>query len=119
MNIQQAIQERRNILDEDNIMLDKAWRDMVDACAKDVPSTVAFIRSECTADDMNFLSEVFDELIYQIQSPELTASIVQTALQYPGSDKRYFLQVLDESVSDLGDYTVLSAYRNAKETDSQ
>ncbi|RSX54072.1 hypothetical protein D2E25_0378 [Bifidobacterium goeldii] len=114
MNIQQAIQQRRDTLDEDNVMLDKAWHDMVEACVKDIPGTVAFINDECSADDMNFLSEVFDELIYQTQSPELVSAIVHASLRYPDSDKKYFLKVLNESVSECGNYPVRSAYREAK-----
>ncbi|NMM98699.1 DUF4417 domain-containing protein [Bifidobacterium olomucense] len=113
--IQQVIKQRRENLDEDNVMLDKAWHDMVEACAQNISATVAFITNECSVDDMNYLSEVFDELIYQAQSPELVSAIAKASFQYPDSDKQYFLKVLSESVSDCGNLAVQSAYCKAKE----
>ena len=119
MNLQQAIQQRRNTLDEDTVMLDKAWAEMIDACATDVPKAIDFIANECTVEDMNMLSEVFDELIYQTQSPELVTAISAAANRYGEDDKRYFLEVLDASVADFGNYAVKSAYRRAKEDEAR
>ena len=119
MNIDQAIRQRGETIDEDNVMLDKAWRDMIDACVRDVPVAIAFVRNECTVEDMNFLSEVFDELVRQTQSPELTLAIVQASLRYQDFDKRYFLQVLDESVSVFGNHAVQSTYQEARKIASR
>lgn len=119
MDIQQAIESRSTICDEDTVMLDKAWAEMIDACATDMPEAIDFIADECTVEDMNMLSEVFDELIYQTQSPELVSAISKAVSRYGEDDKRYSLMpILDESVATYGDYAVRSAYRKARESDS-
>ena len=119
MKLQQAIQQRRNTLDEDTVMLDKAWAAIIDACATDVPKAIDFIANECTVEDMNMLSEVYDELIYQTQSPELVSAICTAVNRYEEDDKRYFLEVLDSSVADFGNYAVRSAYRRTKEDEAR
>lgn len=119
MDIQQAIESRSTICDEDTVMLDKAWAEMIDACATDMPEAIDFIADECTVEDMNMLSEVFDELIYQTQSPELVSAISKAVSRYGEDDKRYFLEALDASVADFGNHAVRSAYRQAQEDDSQ
>ena len=119
MKLQQAIQQRRNTLDEDTVMLDKAWAAIIDACTTDVPKAIDFIANECTVEDMNMLSEVYDELIYRTQSPELVSAISKAVSRYGEDDKRYFFEALDTAVADFGNYAVKSAYRRAKEDDAR
>lgn len=119
MNIRQAIKQRSNVCDEDYIMVEKAWQDMIDACTSDVDGTIAFVDNQCTADELSWLSEVYDELIEQTQSPQLVVSLLNAIIRNPEEDKRYSLMpILDESVATYGDYAVRSAYRKAKESDS-
>lgn len=119
MTIKKTLLERRNTLDEDVVKLDEVWKDMLEACKDNLQDTIEFITNECGVDDMNMLSEIFDELVYQIQSPELVIAIRDAACRYPDTDKRYFLKVLDESVDDFGNHAVKSAYRKAQEDDNQ
>lgn len=115
MNIREAIQMRHGTLDEDTVMLDKSWKAMVDSCKNDIPSAIAFIENECTVDDMTFLSEVFDELVYQTQNARLTTALCKAIGRYGEKDRRYFAQVLGESVDAFGGYRVKSAYNEAKD----
>lgn len=119
MKLQQAIQQRRNTLDEDTVMLDKAWAAIIDACATDVPKAIDFIANECTVEDMNMLSEVYDELIYRTQSPELVSAISKAVSRYGEDDKRYFLEALDASVADFGNHAVRSAYYQMQKAKAQ
>lgn len=119
MDIQQAIELRSIIHNENTIMLDRAWVEMIDACATDVPKAIDFIVNKCTVEDVNMLSEVFDELIQQTQNPEFVFAISKAVNRYGEDDKRYFLETLDASVTDFGNHAVRSAYRQAQEDDSQ
>ena len=119
MDIKQAIELRSIIHDEDTIMLDRAWGEMIDACSTDVPKAIDFIVNKCTVEDVNILSEVFDELIQQTQNPELVSAISKAVNRYGEDDKRYFLEALDASAAAFGNHAVRSAYRQAQEDDSQ
>ncbi|KAB5608281.1 hypothetical protein [Bifidobacterium jacchi] len=120
MNIRQAIEQRRNICDEDYIMVEKAWQDMINACTDNVENTIRFVDEQCTADELSWLSEIYDELIEQTQSPQLVVSLLNAIIRNPEEDKRYSLMpILDESVATYGNHAVKSAYRRAKEDDAR
>ncbi|MBT1166148.1 hypothetical protein [Bifidobacterium simiarum] len=115
-NIRQAIQQRARTIDEDYIMVEKAWKDMVAACTSNVDETVHFIDTQCTADELSWLSEVYDELIDQTQSPGLAVSLYNAIIRNPEENKRYSLMpTLDEAVEVYGNYHVRKAYRQAKD----
>lgn len=120
MNIRQAIEQRSRICDEDYIMVEKTWQDMIDACTSDLEGTIEFVDNQCTADELSWLSEVYDELIEQTQSPQLVVSLFNAIIRNPEEDKRYSLMpILNESVATYGNYAVKSAYRKAKENDAR
>ena len=116
MDIRQSIEQRANTVDEDDIMVERSWKDMVVVCVSDVPDTIKFIDTQCSADELSWLSEVFDELVEQTQNPELILSLRNAIIRNPEEDKRYYLMDnLDEAVDSYGDYAVKSAYCKAKD----
>lgn len=116
MDIRRSIKQRADTVDEDDIMVERSWKDMVAACVSDVPDTIKFIDTQCSADELSWLSEVFDELVEQTQNPELILSLRNAIIRNPEEDKHYYLMNnLDEAVDAYGDYAVKSAYRQAKD----
>ena len=116
MDIRRSIKQRADTVDEDDIMVERSWKDMVAACVSDVPDTIKFIDTQCSADELSWLSEVFDELVEQTQYPELILSLRNAIIRNPEEDKHYYLMNnLDEAVDAYGDYAVKSAYRQAKD----
>ena len=102
--------------DEDYIMQERLWKHMVDICAQDVDSTIDFLDHECTANEISWLSGVFDELVERTQSAKLVAALLRTIAKYPEEEALYHNQaMLDDAVKDYGDYSLRTNYRRMKE----
>lgn len=100
-------------------MLDKAWDSMIDACKSNMPGSIRFIANQCTAEDMECLSEVFDELVYQTQSAELVSVIIKAIGRCNDDDRRDYFKVLDESVAVYSNNALKSSYHKVRESGSR
>ena len=63
------IAERKKKHPEDDYGIQDCWDKMVDTLSEDVHQTVAYLES-CTEEDIYFISEIFEDVSYQLQSRE-------------------------------------------------
>ena len=56
---------------------------------EDIEGTVQYLRSDCTADEFSWISEVFDEIVIRTKSPEFISALRFLAEKYPEETEAY------------------------------
>lgn len=64
---------------------------MIRVLIRDIDETIKFLDTECTADEISWISEIFDELVEITQSRKLFNALQRTINKYPEEDKKHFL----------------------------
>jgi len=97
--IREIIAERAQTNDEREFGVERCWKKLTDALLEDLPWTIGFLDNECTADELSWISEVFEELILKSQSQELIACLRRAIAKYPEEDLRFNLTLnLDSDI---------------------
>ena len=92
INIQKfkaIIHEREQTDDEWAEGVQKCQEELVSVLCEDFDSTLQYLRSECTADEFSWISEVFDEIAIRTQSREFIAVLRILAEKYPEETEEY------------------------------
>ncbi|MDO4458874.1 MAG: hypothetical protein Q4C42_02155 [Clostridia bacterium] len=63
--------------------IEECWKREIEVLSEDIPGTIAFFKSECTAAEYSWVSEVIDDLAAQTQSRELVESYKSVMTKYP------------------------------------
>jgi hypothetical protein len=96
MNIElfREIIERREYVEEishgewaDGI--EDCWKQEISVLSEDVPGTIAFLKSECTASEYSWMSEVIDDLVAKTQSRELVEVYKSLMTKFPEECETY------------------------------
>nr|MDK8582778.1 hypothetical protein [Lactobacillus iners] len=51
--------------------IEMCWKEEVEILSEDIPSTVEYLKNECTADEFVWISEIIDDLAEKTRSREL------------------------------------------------
>lgn len=117
-NIQQwrALLVRRAAIDDETYWaVEEEWKEMTAFLLQDPDSTIRFLRTECTADDISWISEVFDGLVADTQSLTLVQALQKAINHYPEADKHYALSPrLSWAVQDFGNAELVRAWTNQR-----
>ena len=96
MNIiefKKIIQERRRIADECNdewvFGIENCWKKEIEILSQDIPSTISFLRNNCTADEYSWISEIIEDLAEHTQNRELIVVYKNLMNKYPEEYKKY------------------------------
>ena len=54
--------------------IEECWRQEISILSEDIPGTIIFLKTECTASEYSWISEVIDDLAAQTQNRELIES---------------------------------------------
>ena len=73
------------------------WADGIEECRKqeisilseDIPGTIAFLKTECTASEYSWISEVIDDLAAYTQSRELIETYKSLMAKFPEECRTY------------------------------
>ncbi len=89
--IRAVLHQRRNTHPEWDDGIDQCWKKEVEILTRDLKDTINFFDNECTADDLYWISEVFDELVEATQSRELIACLYRAAAKYPEESEENYI----------------------------
>jgi hypothetical protein len=75
------------------------WDDGIEECRKqeleilseDIPSTIEFLRNDCTASEFSWISEVFEDLVEAHPVKELVQCYKDLAAKYPEESETYHI----------------------------
>ena len=83
------IAKRASVNDEWQDEVNRCWNEMVDYFSKDIERTNQFIKTDCTADELSWLSEVFEQIARKTHSSSFIDAIKYAADKYPEETETY------------------------------
>ncbi|MCF0215137.1 MAG: hypothetical protein HUK21_01530 [Fibrobacteraceae bacterium] len=99
MNIEkfhEIIQERIRISIEtqDNwdYGIEKCREKVIEILSEDIEGSATYIETECTADELSWISEIWDTVAEKTQSIKFIRSLETAIKKYPEEDKKYHLR---------------------------
>ena len=84
-----VICEREACHDEWAYGIEQCWKKEIDLLSEDIPSTIEFLRTECTAEEYSWISEVLDDVIEETLSRELLECYKALMEKFPDECKTY------------------------------
>jgi len=69
--------------------IDQCWKKEISLLTEDIPSTIEFLKNECTAEEYSWISEVLDDVIEETSSRELVECYKDLMTKFPDECKKY------------------------------
>ena len=76
----------------DNYYEESIWKEEIDAICMDLPATIRFILSDCSDEEFQWLSEVFDDIMEKTRSLDFLNCIRQRVRMVKDDERRTELQ---------------------------
>ena len=84
-----VIQKRDNTDDEYDYGVDACDKEEIKILSEDVPSTIAYLKNECTADEFAWICEIIDDLAVKTRSREIVEAYKDLGSKYPDMAKTF------------------------------
>ena len=85
----EVIQKRINTVDEYYVGVEECWKEEIEILSQDIPSTVAYLKNECTADEFAWICEIIDDLAVKTKSREIVEAYKNLGKKYPDMAKTF------------------------------
>lgn len=86
MNIGQfreVIKKREKCHNEWSYGIEQCWQEEIRILAEDIPSTIEYLKHECTADEFSWISEIIEDLASKTQNRELVECYISLKDKFP------------------------------------
>lgn len=98
----EIIQKRAEINSEWYTEIEKIWDKMVILFSNDIEKTILFIKTDCTADEFVWLSEIFEEIAEKTKSKEFINCLYETSKKFPDETEQYnIISFIDDAAAVL------------------
>ena len=87
----EIINQRENTDNEWSDEIEKCWAQEIEVLSEDIPSTIEFLRSECTASEFSWISEVIEEIVKVNPDKELVQCYKSLLLKFPDEGDTYHI----------------------------
>lgn len=84
-----TIQEREQCHDEWTYGIEQCWKKEIEILSEDIPSTIEFLNTECTAEEYSWISEVIDDVVEKVPNKELVNCYKNLMSKFPEECKKY------------------------------
>ena len=91
-DFRKVIQERIDCPDEWDFGVERCWKKEIEILSEDIPSTIEFLKTECTSDEYSWISEVIEELAAKTQSKELVSCYRSLMKKFPEECAIYYIE---------------------------
>lgn len=85
----EIIKQREETHSEWAYGIDQCWKKEIEILTEDIPSTIDYLKNECTADEYSWISEVIDDVIEQVPSKELLQCYKELMAKFPEECLKY------------------------------
>ncbi len=85
----EVIKTRNETDDEYDYGVEMCWKEEIEILSEDVPSTVAYLKNECTADEFAWICEIIDDLAVKTRSREIVEAYKNLGKKYPDMAKTF------------------------------
>lgn len=89
VKFREVIRERSEMSDEWSFGVEQCWKKEIEILSQDIPSTIEYLKKECTADEYTWISEIIDDLAESTQSKELIEVYKNLMIKYPDEYKKH------------------------------
>ena len=86
--------------------IEMCWKEEVEILAEDIPSTIEYLKNDCTADEFVWISEIIDDIAEKTKSRELVECYKNLMNKYSEETKRYHVDFCIECAEDFLEDTV-------------
>ena len=100
LKIKQLIEKRKMINGDVDYENDPTIKEMIRLMTEDMDSTVAFLRNECSEDQLIWISEIADEITAHTKSSEFIESLRDLCKKYPEVSEKYNVPYFVESAAE-------------------
>ena len=104
MNIREEfeklVEQRKMFMGDIDYNTNPIILEMVKLMTQDIPTTINFLKNDCTEEQFIWLSEIFDEIIAQTKSTELVETLLKICDKFPEADKQYNIHYFIESAAE-------------------
>ncbi|MCQ2526651.1 MAG: hypothetical protein MJ130_07775 [Lachnospiraceae bacterium] len=69
--------------------IEECWKMEIEILSEDIPSTIEFLETECTADEYSWISEVLDDIVDKNPSSELVECYKSLMNKFPEECIKY------------------------------
>ena len=64
-SFRKVIKQREETDDEWDYGIEQCWKKEIEILSEDIPSTIDFLKNECTYEEYSWISEVIDDVVDQ------------------------------------------------------
>ncbi|MDG5471433.1 hypothetical protein P6709_06715 [Jeotgalibacillus sp. ET6] len=90
-----AVLGARALLDENDPRVEQKWKELIALLSEDENSTLNFLQV-CTKTELSFLSEIFEEVAYNLQSEKYIELLYLLGQRYPDLNLKRSIQIAEE-----------------------
>lgn len=69
--------------------IEECWEKEIELLTEDIPSTIDFLKNDCTADEYSWISEVLDDIIERVPCKELVQCYKELMEKFPEECSKY------------------------------
>jgi hypothetical protein len=85
----EVIKQREETDNEWDYGIEQCWKKEIEILSEDIPSTIEFLKNECTSDEYTWISEVIDDVVDKYPSKELVECYKSLLSKFPEKCEKY------------------------------
>ena len=102
----EVIRRRKETHDEYDYGVEMCNKEEIQVLAEDIPSTIEYLKNDCTADEFVWISEIIDDIAEKTKSRELVECYKNLMNKYSEETKEYYIGFCIECAEDFLQDTV-------------
>jgi len=79
----EIIKQREETNDEWAYGVEQCWKKEIEILTEDIPSTIDYLKNDCTAEEYSWISEVLDDIVERVPSKELVQCYKELMVKFP------------------------------------
>lgn len=97
----EVLKKRDETHDEYDYGLEMCWKEEVEILSEDIPSTIKYLKNDCTEDEFSWISEIIEDLAEKTRSRELIECYKSLMAKFPEETKEYYIGFCVECAEDF------------------
>jgi hypothetical protein len=85
----------RALLDDNDPRIEQKWTELIDLLSENEDLTLGFLK-ECSKTELAFLSEVLEDVAYNLQSKKYIELLYQLDKRYPDLELKSHIQIAED-----------------------
>ncbi|WP_031556556.1 hypothetical protein [Lachnospira multipara] len=100
-SFREVIKKHEETDDEWDYGIEQCRKKKIEILSEDIPSTIEFLKTECTAEEFSWISEVIDDIVDKYSSKELVEGYKTLMTKFPKECSKYNIAGVIESCENI------------------